>query len=253
MTDPPRHRETYRVRSYETDPLNRVTVRNLLLLLQEAATGHAAALDISVQSLISNGLAWVLTQLRLDMDRWPHGGDSVIVETWPRAANRVIIDRRFLVMDDAGNELGRATTLWVVMDLERRRPVRLPEFIRASIEPLLTGDRPEPTDPIPEVTSAELERHFEVRYSDLDMVHHVNNAASVQWAVETTPDELRQTRLPFEVEVRFLAECRYGDSARSISQQADSSDSFIHSLYRRSDDAEILRARSSWKAEADGS
>ncbi len=247
MSDPPRHRETYRVRSYETDPYGRATVRTLLLLLQEAATAHAAVLGIAVRTLISQGVGWVLSRLQLSVDRWPHGDDAVTVETWPHAASRLVIERRFRVLDAAGDELGHAATLWIVMDLERRRPVRLPDFIREAVEPLLIGDRPASPDPIPEPDRADHERLFEVRYSDLDMVHHVNNAASVQWAAETTPDSLWQTHLPAELDAHFLAECLYGDTAASVSQQTARAGEFLHRLRRRSDDAEILRARSLWK------
>ena len=64
---PPSHRESYLVRSYETDPYGRASVRTMLLLLQEVATAHAQLLDIAVRYLIENRLAWVLSRLRLEM------------------------------------------------------------------------------------------------------------------------------------------------------------------------------------------
>lgn len=248
--DPPlRHHESYRVRSYETDPYGRASVRTLLLLLQEAATEHSKVLDVAVRFLIENRLAWVLTRLRMKMERWPRGGDVITVETWPHAASRLLVERRFLVHDADGRGLGQATTMWVVLDLQRRRPIRLPPFIVDALTPVV-GDRPPASlDKLPDLDAAEHERSFEVRYADLDMVHHVNNAAYVQWAAETTPQELWASHLPAVLDVHYLAECVLGDTVDSASQSLAGTDdeTFLHVLRRRCDGAEVLRARSVWR------
>jgi medium-chain acyl-[acyl-carrier-protein] hydrolase len=246
---PPRHHESYLVRSYETDPYGRASVRTLLLLLQESATGHSIALDVAVRFLIENRLAWVLTRLHLETERWPRGGDTITVETWPHAASRLMVERRFRVHDADGETLGSATTMWVVLDLERRRPIRLPPFIVDALAPVV-GDRlPATLDKIPELDTAENRRMFEVRYADLDMVHHVNNAAYVQWATETTPEELWQSHLPAVLDVHYLAECRLGDTVESASRRLPEpgDPAFLHVLRRQSDGAEVLRARTLWR------
>jgi len=246
---PPRHRESYRVRSYETDPYGRASVRTLLRLLQEAATEHSIVLGVAVRSLIENRLAWVLTRLRLEMDGWPHGGDTITVETWPHAASRLMIERRFRIHGADGTTLGSATTMWVVLDLERRRPIRLPPFIVQALEPVIGDRQPASVEKIQGIDTPELQQVFEVRYADLDMVHHVNNAAYVQWATETTPEELWRCHLPSVLDVHYLAECRLGDAVESSSQGLGEGGDpgFLHLLRRRSDGAEVLRARTVWR------
>lgn len=246
---PPRHTESYRVRSYETDPYGRASVRTVLLLLQEAATEHSNVLSVAVRYLIENRLAWVLTRLQLEMEHWPRGGDSITVETWPHAASRLTIERRFRVHASGGTTLGTATTMWVVLDLERRRPIRLPPFIVEALDPVIGDHTPVSLDKIPAVEASEHRRAFEVRYADLDMVHHVNNAAYVQWAVETTPEELWQSHLPATVDAHFLAECRLGDVVESESQGLPGTEApaFLHLLRRRSDGADVLRSHTVWR------
>lgn len=248
----PRHHESYRVRSYETDPYGRASVRTVLLLLQEAATEHSNVLDVAVRYLIENRLAWVLTRLRLEMHRWPHGGDTITVETWPHAASRLTIERRFRIHDCDGGTLGTATTMWVVLDLDRRRPIRLPPFIVEALHPVVGDRTPASLDKIPGLEAYDHRRAFEVRYADLDMVHHVNNAAYVQWAVETTPEKLWQDHLPATVDAHFLAECRLGDVVESESQGLPGTvePAFLHLLRRRSDGGEVLRARTEWRPAA---
>jgi acyl-ACP thioesterase len=249
MTDISRHRESYLVRAYETDPYGHASMRTLLLLLQEAATGHAERLGLAVPHLIDSGIAWVLSRLRLEVGQWPCGGDTVTVETWPHAASRIVIERRFRILDPSDRELAAASTLWVVLDLERRRPIRLPPFIVDAMRPLVGDRRPPSPDSIPIVAEPDVERTFEVRYADLDMVHHVNNAVFVQWATETTPEELWSDHLPARVDAHFLSECRLGDSVTSHAQRAEgpAGGEYLHLLRRQSDGAEVLRARSVWE------
>jgi acyl-ACP thioesterase len=233
---PARYREAYRVRTYETDPFGRVSVRAIT----------------AVRFLIDNRLAWVLTRLRAEMSRWPRGGDTITVETWPHAASRLMIERRFRVWGEDGAQLGEATTMWIVMHLDRRRPVRLPPFILDALGPILSDESPASLEKIPPVETADRQRAFEVRYADLDMVHHVNNAAYVQWATETTPQELWQSHLPAVLDVHYQAECRFGDTVESEVQNAGER-AFLHLLRRRSDGADVLRARTRWERVAEGS
>jgi medium-chain acyl-[acyl-carrier-protein] hydrolase len=219
MPDVASLRESYTVRTCDTDPYGRATVRTLLLLLQEAATAHATLLGVAVDFLKENRLAWGMTRLRVEMERWPCGGDTMTVETWPHAASRIMTERRFHLMDDDGEPFGTATTLWVNLDTERRRPVRLPQFVLDAVLPVVRADQPVSLDKIPVVETAEFERAFEVRYADLDMAQHVNNAAYVQWATETTPEAMWQTHLPLTLDVHFLAECRFGDTVVSAVQR----------------------------------
>ena len=243
------HTAQYEIRGFECDPLGRIHPRRLCLLLQESATLHAAELGVGVDTLIDGGIAWVMSQLKLEIDRWPTAGETLTVETWPEAASGTRTDRRFRMLDRKGQELGRAITLWLVMDLERRRPTRLPEFITSGLEGVIRSTRPTRLDPIPSLEEAQREQRIQVGFSDIDMVHHANNAAFVQWAVECVPESLWSTHDPAEVEVHYLSECRLGDIV--VSQVAPVEDSVKsaahHRLIRSSDGVEVARARSLWR------
>jgi len=249
MSETAPHRESYEVRICDTDPCGRATVRTLLLLLQEAATAHATVLGVAVDYLIENQLAWVMLRLQVKMASWPRGGDTIGVETWVHSASRVTTERRFRVVADSGDTVGDIITQWVILDTVRRRPVRLPQFAIDAIKPVVRAERPVSLDEVPALETAEVERVFEVRYSDLDVAQHVNNAAYIQWATETVPEELLRTHVPREIEAHYLAECRFGDTVESSSGDNGGNPSFLHSLRRRSDGAEVLRARSRWTPE----
>ena len=151
------YRESFRVRSYEVDPRNRLTARALCAYLQEAAGVHAAQLGASMEHLAGLGLAWVLHRLKVDIARQARLRDTLEILTWPTRFDRVIAERDFVVTR-SNDVIALATTRWAMADLAARRPVRMPEFILA-----IGGEQGPPTvamgkGPLPEVMRPTLSR-----------------------------------------------------------------------------------------------
>jgi acyl-ACP thioesterase len=253
-----RHVEVFPIRAFECDLHGRLLPRTFCLLLQEAASAHAAELGVAVDGLIGRGVAWVLAQLRLEVHRWPTSGDRLTIETWPEAASGSRTERRFVVTGSNGTSIGEAVTIWLVLDLARRRPVRLPDFVAPRLAAVVSSSSPTKLPPIPAFAAPQNERALTVSYSDLDPVRHANNAAFVEWMVECTSGELWESHDPSEVEVHYLAECRLGDAVVSQSAAVDGADrpTLLHRLVRVTDGTEAARARTVWRqrpspAEAD--
>jgi acyl-ACP thioesterase len=240
------------VRSYETDPQGRLQVPILCKLLEEAAVGHAKILGVAVESLFEHGVAWVLSRLDLTVERWPVSGEEIVIETWPEAASRLFTERRFEVFDASGKRIGAVSTLWLVLDLVRRRPIRLPPLVVDRLaeldlgaEPMRFGDLIAP-DPV------HSELAFTVRRSDLDLADHVNNTSYVEWAVEAVPDEVWGTQDLTHLEIQYLSECHHGQKVVSRGQlvDCDSQIDVRHQLMREEDGAEVARALTRWRARA---
>lgn len=246
----PVHRMTVRVRSYETDPHGRLEVPILCKLLQEAATIHAAELGVSVESLIDGGCAWVLSRMHLVMERWPVADDQVVIETWPEALNRLTTERRFEIRDGDGRLFGSAMTLWLVLDLERRRPIRVPSRIVDALARHKVGDQPARPEKLEAPDPAEFETEFTVRRSDLDLADHVNNTSYVEWLVEAVPDAVWANHALAELDVSYLSECHRGASISSEISTAsrDAGVEVVHQLIRKEDGETVSRARTSWRS-----
>ena len=123
------HEKLFSVRYYEVGPSRLVRPATLLDYLQDAAAEHASLLHIGVQDLHHRDLTWVLSRLHLTVERYPGVGETVTVRTWPSTRGSLSSYREFEVLDQAGEIVARATTAWVVLDLVRRRPVRLADVL----------------------------------------------------------------------------------------------------------------------------
>lgn len=242
------HRKEFHVRYYELGGDGALRLRTLLDYLQDAAAEHAALLGIGMEALMAREITWVLSPLLLEVGRYPGGGERVCVETWPSSREGISAAREFLVSDAAGRVVARARTLWVLVDVRRRRPLRLatalPDYPLSGIRAL---ERDFSTLPAP-AEDREAER-FPVLRGDLDVNRHVNNAVYVAWALESAVGRFGRTAQPAEVEVLFRAEAFAGDVvlARCAAERgAPAREPLLHSLASAADGRELARLRTRW-------
>lgn len=247
---PPVWHDVFRVRSYEIDPAGLLTLPTLCNYFQETAGNHATAYDLATDHLLAGGIAWVLARLQVEVDRYPAWREDITVETWPSALDGLYAQRDFTATDADGQILARATSQWFVMDVARRRPIRLPPAV-AEIE---RPDRPHALEPdrapLASLEVAECERLFSVRRHDLDLNQHVNNVRYVEWALEAVPDAVRDAHRPCRLDVHFRAESVFGETIRSACAALPPSDDGLvlsHEVTRQGDERLLARARSVWR------
>jgi acyl-ACP thioesterase len=235
--------ERFTVRSYDVDSSGCARPAAITNYGQEAAINHARALGVARQQLGGNR-SWMLARLAVELDELPRFGEQVVVETWPADRQKLFALRDYEFARGDGTRLGVAASAWLVVDLEKRRPVRLPEIVRA----IPRADRP-PTIPdfprdLPELETADGQRTFHVRWSECDANAHANHAAYVKWAVDSLPEEqLRERRLA-SLEVAYRAEARLDDSVAAA--WGGSPECVVH-LLRDEKGAELARLRTRWR------
>ena len=156
----------------------------ILECMQEAAGAHSDLLGCGRSTLIQKNTVWVSTRCEVHMEKYPRVGDRVVVETFPTANRRWFFPRYYLFKDAAGEILGRAGTLWVLLDIENRRmlppgdvagcipdnsDLPLPLGLPATVEAVPGTERVISRMPV---------------YFDLDVNQHVNNTRYADWACD---------------------------------------------------------------------
>ena len=228
--------ESFTVRSYQVDALRRAQPRTIAQFIQEAAIKHALALGVGREKLPGNS-TWMLSRLRIEMERWPTYGDEVHVKTWPSGRQKLHALRDFSM-----EGYGGAASAWVVVDMARRRPLRLPESVHA-IEP---PDRPRAlgSDPVrlPLPDRIDDERRFTVRWSECDANAHANQSAYIAWAIDALPSSLCERTL-VSLEADFRSEACLGDDIVVRWTRAGEGTVFTVLL---DGDRELARLRTRW-------
>lgn len=168
------------LQSRDCDFTGRWRPSEICVAMQELAGDHSTILGAGYRYLEERGLAFVLTRTELHMEKYPLMGEKVVCHTWAAPVMKWMFPRYFIFENEAGERLGYAGTIWVLMDLKERKMVT-----PAALEnPIATASLKAPlrmpakaASLTGEGTAAE---HMPL-YSELDVNGHVNNTKYVQW------------------------------------------------------------------------
>ena len=243
-------KETFKVRSYEIDAEGKLSFQSLANYLMEAAFNHSFALKLSVLHLQQQGITWVLSRLHVEVERYPRWMDTVTIETWPSDRNESYALRDFWVKDANDDIIASATTSWMMMDIKTRRPVAIPAALGDLVYRNRTRAIADDFAALPGLQSADMQKEFNVRLSDLDMNQHVNFLNYIEWAIETVPKEVWQGYVLSNLQVSYRAEAKQGDRVVVQSEQKSGKKrmEFVHGIRRESDRRELTRLTTCWKS-----
>lgn len=207
-----KYTQNFHIPCYNTDAAWRLKPAAFMDLAQEAAGLHAVELGFGYEDLIKNNTAWILSRVNIKFVDTPLWRDDITLTTWHKGANRLFFLRDFIMTDKDGKERVKATTSWLVLNLETRRLVRDPMLMEEGT--VCTENVIEtPADKVvmPKDVPAELVLEHAVAYSDVDMNNHTNNAMYMQWAMDAVDYEIASTNAVKEITVNFNRETKAGD------------------------------------------
>ena len=87
-------------------------------------------------------------------------------------------------------------------------------------------------------------RNFFIRFDDINLNNHVNNAVYPLWASEAVGIDFRAAHTPAEIEVAFKKEGLYGEDIR-VETEFDNLTT-IHRIKATGDGRELARVRICW-------
>jgi acyl-ACP thioesterase len=159
---------------------------------------------MSWEEMAKKGYFWAIIRQRVQVTRLPGPSETVTVETWPGITTRVAYPRHSVGYDEQGNELFRAVSLWVLMDLNTRSMV-LPG--KNGVD--LTGiDRPGqlPTPASLGVSQGACSQVRSVRFCELDRNGHMSNTRYLDWAADLLGSGFHRDHALADFTVCYLSE-----------------------------------------------
>lgn len=178
-------------------------------LAQEAANLHAAILGFGYDDMIASKTAWVLSRMHVVFVDTPRWRDDVTLFTWHKGLERLFFLRDFMMIDREGNPKIKATTSWLVLNLETRKLVRDPNLLdEGTICSENVLDNPADKVVMPKGVEPQFVTGHLVGYSDLDMNGHANNAMYMQWAMDAVNYEISSVKPVKEFTINFNHEVK---------------------------------------------
>ena len=99
--------------------------------MQEISIMHIGRNGWGMEKLLAGRHTWVVREHRIEYLRACRAGEPIALYTWVHDFQRIRSHRRYrFVRESDGIVLARAETEWVYFDLDRQRPVTVPdEFV----------------------------------------------------------------------------------------------------------------------------
>lgn len=210
----------YKVRGFDCGygaSFRPMTIANFF---QEAAGGHADILGIGMEAMFAAGRTWMLSRIDIAMEALPEEGDDVLVRTWPAGTDRIFALRYIEMLGAGGRRLGGALYSYLIVDIEKRRPIR-PEKI---LGPAMKTDIPPPYPDLSPgaLTAPEFDEArrggwtaaFAIQAGPRHIDHngHVNNAHFIDWLCDAIPSNERGRGRVARIKADFAAEVKLGEN-----------------------------------------
>ncbi|MCC5942059.1 MAG: hypothetical protein JJU37_11015 [Balneolaceae bacterium] len=242
------YKKEFKIRSYEVGSLKNTSLLSICNYFQEVAGLHAHELNFDIEDLHKKGLTWVLYKMHVNVIRYPLRWETVHVETWPSIGDGFRAYRDYKMTDNNGNVVALGVSQWIVLDINKRRAVKLPDEIKLFgqqvsthvIEPKGTFDAP---------VSEMNHLVTTVGNFDLDMNNHPNNVAYINWLTGYIDSELLEKKECIDFQIQYMAEAKLHDQIYLKYTLSENSDGLIvnHSISNKPDGKELAIALSMWR------
>lgn len=189
-----------RVRYSETDHRGTLSLPAMINYFQDTTTFQSEDIGLGVEHMREQKRAWILSYWQIEIKKvMPGLGDKITVGTYSSGTEKFFGYRDFVMLDGAGELISRAHSVWINMDLEKGRPVRIrPEDMEGYDigEPFEDMDMSSRKIQTPE--TCEDRDAFPVVKSHIDTNEHVNNCQYIQMAMELLPEDMEISQIRAE-------------------------------------------------------
>ena len=234
----------YVVKSYEADCHGFLRLLTLMNYLQDIACENADALGLGFEACAEQNLAWVGSNYLIEIKRLPRIDEHFSIETWPSGTKLWGGVRDFNIKSADGEIIASAISQWVLIDVERRRPVILSKYFpeyKVLEERALNADFTK----FEEFENPDTVTEIAVRFDDIDVNNHVNNAVYPLWASECVGSAFRLSHVPAALEICYKKEALYGEKIIVKTKQNESET--LHAICDKESGAVLADCQIKWR------
>jgi acyl-ACP thioesterase len=186
---------TRRVRLADVSPAGRLRLDAAARFLQDLSADDTADADLP------DAEAWVVRKTVIEVRSFPRYLEPLALATWCSGTGSHWAERRISIVGEHGGAVEAATT-WVHFDATSGRPSRIPDGFDEIYGEAAGGRRVKARLDHPDPPAGDLPGFaWPLRFSDFDVLGHVNNAACWQ-VVEEALAARRDLRAPLVAEVQ---------------------------------------------------
>jgi medium-chain acyl-[acyl-carrier-protein] hydrolase len=239
----------YEIHYYEVNFKLRCKLSSIIDFICDVGTQQSEYLGGGIEYCTRNNCAWVFYKYDIKMYRYPMFGESINITTQPIGFKKFYGLRKYMIIDEDNNLIGEALALFFLINIQKRRPMRIQKEqydiyeVEDDVDYDINMDKLERTD------KEQYHKQFSIRYSDIDSNNHVNNVKYVEWAIEAVPIEVVNKYILKRIKVTFEKETTYGDTISSAATVKEIDEDNLKSYHtiRNSEGYEVTLLEADWE------
>lgn len=206
---------TRKVRLADVSPAGRLRLDAIGRFLQDLSA------DDTADAALPDAEAWVVRKTVIEVRAFPRYLEPLALATWCSGTGSHWAERRISIQGEAGGAVEAATT-WVHVDTASGRPSRIPAGFHEIYGEAAAGRRVKARLDHPEPPAGPDVGRFPwpLRFTDFDVLGHVNNAACWQ-VVEEALASRRHLRDPLRAEVQHRTAIERGATVEVADADVD--------------------------------
>ena len=197
-----------------------MSIPAILDMFQDMAGVHAESVGIGALDLEKRGLFWVVSKMRLRINRRPPVQEILDSVTWIQPAERVSCERDWS-LNKGGEQLAYVRSIWAAIRRDNFRPGHMADFYPDADFTIA------PPDDIPftrmgkKFEDAEPLGEYKIRSIDIDRGGHMNNVNYVRALLGCfTCEQLADMDIR-ELDMQFILQCYEGDTIRFVKRPSE--------------------------------
>lgn len=190
-----------RVRYSEVDKNRKMDLTSIINYFQDCSMFQSEDIGLGLNYLADKKRVWLLNAWQIVVNRYPTLGEEITTSTWAYDFKSMYGYRNFMIKDSNGEVAAVANSVWVYLDTETYRPVKVSEDeVRGYLaeEKYSMSYAPRKIGIPKKLTKL---TSFPVIRSNIDTNNHVNNGQYIKMAEEFLPlgFQIKQMRAEYKM------------------------------------------------------
>lgn len=243
--------KSYEINYHDVNCNLKCKLSSIMNFLCDIGNCQSEELGDTIEHLLESNGAWVFYKYDIKVHKYPKYRDIITIETQSIGFKKFYAYRGYTIKDSLGNILVEAVALFFLINIEKRRPMRIPDEKYIIYGEDKNFSKEVEMEEINNIKRVDNEKSFQIRYSDIDSNGHVNNVKYVELAIEAVPQEIVSKCNLERVKVIFEKETTYGDIVSILTEVEEVNENlYITShVIKSKDGKELTKLEMHWNRE----
>lgn len=189
---------------------NEATNKSILKIMQDIAGLHSSSVGYGALDIETKKKAWMILDWKVKVLKRPKYNDEVYAKTWSRKVEKLYAYRDFELKDKNENIFAIGTSRWILVDIDRRRPIRLTSDITDLYESEI--DKSVFSEEIEDIKSENylFKNDYSIQRRDIDINGHMHNLNYLDMAYEILPEDIYKNKIFDNIRIVYKKEIMHG-------------------------------------------